>query len=99
MKRPFHELSDREKREVAEALMMTPSAFGVLVVVVAARLGNVRISLVVDPTPDRVGKQRDRFSANSRLPQIARQLGMLLLPRRWLLNELARAALLPGIGR
>jgi hypothetical protein len=30
MKPPFHEMSERQKREVADELMMQPSAFGVL---------------------------------------------------------------------
>ena len=32
---PFHELSEQQKREVADELMMQPSAFGILVIAAA----------------------------------------------------------------
>jgi hypothetical protein len=32
---PFHEMSEQQKREVADELMMQPSAFGILVIAAA----------------------------------------------------------------
>ena len=35
---PFHEMSEQQKREVADELMMQPSAFGILVIAAALLL-------------------------------------------------------------
>ena len=58
MKPPFHEMSERQKREVADELMMQPSAFGVLFI--AASLLARSIPLLALHRSPRGGPRRYR---------------------------------------
>jgi hypothetical protein len=50
MKRALHQMSDEEKREVADELMMQPSFFGILFVAAALMV----IVLVWSPIPEMI---------------------------------------------
>jgi hypothetical protein len=66
MKRPFHELSDRERRQVAEELMMQPSAFGVFVIVAAL----VLFVFLWSPIPDLIASAGNATVAQQKVAYI-----------------------------
>jgi hypothetical protein len=59
MKRPFHEMSDREKRQVAEALMMQPEAFGIFIIAAALIL----VVFLWSPIPDMIASASNATAA------------------------------------
>jgi hypothetical protein len=62
MKRPFHEMSDREKQQVAEELMMQPTAFGILVIAAAM----VLVVFLWSPIPDMIASASNATAAQER---------------------------------